>query len=430
MKFTDSSLKALTLKAGQKDRIVFDDDPRQLGLRLTASGRMFFLVQKHDADTGKKVREPIGEYGEGLTIKDARKVARRIIGRIAGGEDLQATKVAKREAERVARAAEKAAKSEQALTLDVLIDTWGTRHLSQKRERYAAEAQRALRYAFAKHLKEPAVALTRAVIMRALDKLAGSGKGTTADRTKAYGRACYGWAVGREKVASNPFEGLPSFSEDRDRDRVLTDGEIVEIAAAATAMPYPWGPYYKLALLTPQRRDEVAGMRWSELSADRTLWTIPGERMKNGKPHDVHLSAPARTILDAIPRVVRRDLVFSTTGKTPVSGFSRAKANLDAAVVAERKKEAAEQGREPAPLVPWRLHDFRRTGVSTMAALGIDSIVADKILAHKPAKLKGVAAVYQRHEFAKERQMALEAWAAHVASIGQDRGNVVPMRRT
>lgn len=198
----------------------------------------------------------------------------------------------------------------------------------RRRERYAEEAQRALRYAFAEHLHQPAVRLLRADVVKVLDTLAVSGKGTTADRTKACGRACYGWAIGREMLAASPFEGLSAFSDAVSRDRVLTDGELIEIAAAATAMPYPWGPFYRTALLTLQRRDEVAGMRQSELSADLTLWTIPGAWMKNGKPHDVQLSEPARAILRSIPRVAKRDLVFTTTDKTPISGFSRAKTAL------------------------------------------------------------------------------------------------------
>ena len=70
-----------------------------------------------------------------------------------------------------------------------------------------------------------------------------------------------------------------------------------------------------------------------------------------------------------------------------------------------------------APLVPWRLHDIRRTGVSTLARLGVNSIVADKLLGHQAAKLRGVAAVYQRHDFADERARALETWAAHVLAL-------------
>ena len=75
---------------------------------------------------------------------------------------------------------------------------------------------------------------------------------------------------------------------------------------------------------------------------------------------------------------------------------------------------AQRAGRKITKQVPWRLHDIRRTGVSKLAALGIDSIVADKLLAHKAGKLHGTAAVYQRHDFAAEQARALDVWAAHV----------------
>jgi integrase len=146
-------------------------------------------------------------------------------------------------------------------------------------------------------------------------------------------------------------------------------------------------------------------MRWSELSPDLGLWTIPAERMKNRKPHDIHLSEPARAVLRSIPRIEGQDFVFTTTGKGPVSGFSRARRLLDAKITASR---------DGAPLASWRLHDFRRSGVTRLAGMGFDSIVVDKLLAHKPARLKGVAAVYQRHEFMDERRRAQEAWAAHL----------------
>src|SRR5207248_7852039 len=108
---------------------------------------------------------------------------------------------------------------------------------------------------------------------------------------------------------------------------------------------------------------------------------------------------------------------------TPISGFSKAKATLDAAIIEARSTVKARG--KPEPLAEWVTHDLRRTGVSTLAGLGFDSIVADKILAHQPAKLLGVAAVYQRHDFARERASALDAWAAHVT--GMDSGNVVSL---
>jgi hypothetical protein len=132
-------------------------------------------------------------------------------------------------------------------------------------------------------------------------------------------------------------------------------------------------------------------------------------------------------ILRSIPQTEGCDLVFTTTGRTPISGFSQGKRYLNAAIEKARAASAAESTREPAPLVPWRLHDLRRTGVTTLAALGFDSIVVDKLLAHQPAKLRGVAGVYQRHDFARERAAALDAWAAHV--LGIEANNVVRLSR-
>jgi integrase len=236
-----------------------------------------------------------------------------------------------------------------------------------------------------------------------------------ASRTLAYARACFSWAEKRQKVPFNPFEGLPASPATAARDRVLTDAELGWVWATADGLAYPWGPFFKLAILTLQRREEVAGMRWSEISSDLWLWTVPGGRMKNGKPHDVHLSESARAVLGTVPRLEGCDFVFSPTGRTPISGFSKAKAALDAAMAQTQAGAAGRLGPKPgAPLAPWRLHDLRRTGVSTLARLGFDSIVADKLLAHQPTKLVGVAAVYQRHDFANERARALDAWAAHV----------------
>jgi integrase len=206
----------------------------------------------------------------------------------------------------------------------------------------------------------------------------------------------------------------------------LSDDELSEVWEVAGTLGYPWGAFFRLAMLTLQRREEIAAMRWSEVNLDKRLWTIPGARMKNGKAHDIHLSDAALAVLRDVPRVTGCDFVLSTTGKTPVSGFSKAKTALDAAIAKARAEAAATLKGKPEPLAEWRTHDLRRSGVSTLARLGFDSIVADKILAHQPAKLLGVAAIYQRHDFARERATALDAWASHVT--GSVDSKVVPLR--
>jgi integrase len=163
-----------------------------------------------------------------------------------------------------------------------------------------------------------------------------------------------------------------------------------------------------LLLLTAQRREEVAALRWSELSADLSIWALPGSRAKNGRAHVVHLADPARAILASVPRIVGQDLVFSVTGTTAPSGFSKAKLALDAATAKETGAEIA----------GWRFHDFRRTAVTWLAGAGFPPHVADRLLNHVGGSIQGVAAIYQRSEFLAERKAALAAWGAHVLRCG------------
>ena len=417
--FTEKMVAALKLTGGQKDRLLFDEACRGLGLRVTASGAKVFICQWTDPATKAKVREKLGQWGS-LTVEQARAATRVRLGAVAKGIDVVGERRKRKEKAEMDR-------SEASLTLAALISEWAALHLTNRRETYRLEAQRAIKYAFRNFLNRPAARLTRADAVNALDLLVAAGKAPMAARTLAYARAAYAWAEKRGKVPANPFQGLPISASSESRDRVLNDVELAEVWTAAATLPYPFGPFFQLAALTLQRRDEVAGMRWSEISDDFETWRIPGSRMKNAKPHDVHLAEPAREILRALPRTENSDLIFTTTGKTPVSGFSKAKLSLDAVIGEARSHDAKAGGTKVKAHEPWRLHDLRRTGVSTLARLGFDSIVVDKLLAHQPAKLTGVAAVYQRHGFGKERAAALEAWATHV--VGRNAGlNVVELR--
>ncbi|HWZ69544.1 MAG TPA: tyrosine-type recombinase/integrase [Stellaceae bacterium] len=432
-KLTDRFLAGLKVEPGRKDRMVFDSVSPGLGVRLTAKGTRTFICQWTDPATRRKVREPIGVWGN-ITIDKAREAVQIRLGEVAKGVDPKA--------ERMRRRAE-AERAEAALTFQALMEEWTALHLAHRRPRYAAEAVRAIRRGLPDLIRRPAVQISRADAVNALDQIVKSGKAITAGRTMAYARACFAWGKRRATVPENPFANLPISAGTTERERVLSDTEVAEVWAAADRLAYPFGPFFKLAILTLQRREEVAGMRWSEVADDMSHWTLPGSRMKNGRPHDVHLSEAARAILRALPRVDGCDFVFSTTSQrataaeaelkgnrrrepTPISGFSQGKRYLDAAIEKARAEAAVETGRKPSTRVPWRLHDLRRTGVTTLAALGFDSIVVDKLLAHQPAKLRGVAGVYQRHDFARERASALEAWAAHILGVGAS--NVVRLQ--
>ena len=189
----------------------------------------------------------------------------------------------------------------------MLIEDWNRLHLAGRRPSYAAEAVRALHYAFADHLDDAAEDLDRAAVVRALDGLTrrrrrkdGGGaqkpKGAAmTGRTAAYGRAAFAWALKRGAVRANPFADLAVDKSIAKRERVLSDTEIAEIWNAAGSAASPYGTIIRLLILTGQRRGEVAGMAWDELSDDLATWTLPGERTKNGVAHQC-LSVHGRAI--------------------------------------------------------------------------------------------------------------------------------------
>ena len=84
---------------------------------------------------------------------------------------------------------------------------------------------------------------------------------------------------------------------------------------------WPFGAAVQLLILTGARRSEIDHLRWSEIDGDTIR--LKGERTKNGEPHTIPLSKPALEILAKLPRIAGSDLVFTTNGKTPISGWSK-----------------------------------------------------------------------------------------------------------
>ena len=205
---------------------------------------------------------------------------------------------------------------------------------------------RALHHAFAEHLDDAAEDLDRPSVVRALDALTRRRKrkdGEGADkargaamigRTAAYGRAAFTWAVKRGSVSANPFAALPVVKSTAKRERVLSDAEVAEIWQAAGEASVPFGPIIRLLILTGQRRGEVAGMTWRELSDDLTIWSLPADRTKNGIAHNVPLSTPACSLLKnficagAGERDASSKLVFPGVAGTPFAGWSKPKWHL------------------------------------------------------------------------------------------------------
>jgi integrase len=409
VKLTQRKIDTLECPPGKKDALVFDDEQAGLGVRVTASGGKRFLAQYSYA--GAKRRIPLGSCSA-ISLAAARDAVRAILGDVAKGRDPAADrKEAAQEARRKA--------THDALTLGALLGQWETLRLADKRERYAVEAVRALRYAFAKHLTAPAGYLDRSAVVRVLDGLTKDGKAAMASRTAAYGRACYHWAVKRGSLASNPFQHLP-LAPIAKRERVLAKHEMHAVWEA-TRGTGSFNAIVRMLMLTGQRREEVTAMTWDEIAPDLSTWTIPASRAKNGIAHIVPLSEQAQAILRAAPRIEREataepELVFPGQ-RGPFRGFSKSKEALDG----------------DSGVKNWRLHDLRRTMATGLQKLGVRLEVTEAVLNHISGSRAGIVGVYQRHEWADEKRAALIAWGEHVAAIVEGResgGNVTPLRRS
>jgi integrase len=244
-------------------------------------------------------------------------------------------------------------------------------------------------------------------VLDLLDGVVDRGGGLTANRVLAAIRKLFNWAVDRGIIETSPVAGVKAPLAEQSRDRVLSDEELRSLWLACDKQGYPWGAFTKLLMLTGQRRTEVAGMTWAEIDLDKKEWNLPAHRTKNGEAHTVPLSEPALEVIKGLTRV-KGDYLFTVTGDSYVTGFSRAKADLSAPN-SER----------------WTFHDLRRTTASGMARLGIALPVIEKLLNHTSGSFAGIVGVYQRHSFADEKRSALEAWSRFVLSLQQPSENVV-----
>ena len=135
---------------------------------------------------------------------------------------------------------------------------------------------------------------------------------------------------------------------------------------------------------------------------------IAPSRAKNNVEHLVPLSSAALELIESLPLIAGGDYLFTTNGKAPISGFSKWKARLDAAIT---------DINGGMPIAHWTLHDLRRTFSSGWARLRIPTEITEKAINHTSGSFGGVVGVYNVHEYEAERREAMDAWARHVLSL-------------
>jgi integrase len=403
------------IQAGKARREVLDGGCPGLYLVVQPSGVKSWVVRyrrKGRERASRSFKRTLGRASD-LTLAEARDAARDVLKQVRKGED-----------PRDAKAREGGATVATVVEEWLLRDPGPRRRKRPKRERTVREVRRLFEVELARWRDRPVDAVTEAEWQKLVDRVADRSE-SRAVKLHAYLHRMLRWAASRKLVPTNTMAGVQRPALPASRDRVLTDDELGLAWRAAGDLRLPFGPAIQLLALTAARRDEILSLRWSEVDLAKAEVRLSGDRTKSGEARTIPLSDAAVGILKSVPRLVtagengeksESDFVFTTTGRTAASGFSRAKRRIDATVVERAAAEARKAKREPVRVAPWRLHDLRRTAATGMQRLGQRLEVIEAVLGHVGGSRAGIVGVYQRHAFDDEKRAALALWAEHVVS--------------
>jgi len=416
---TDPGIRKMR-KAPKGKRIEkFDAIAPGLSLRVTERGAKSWSVYYRFG--GKHQRFTIGSW-PAIGVADAREQAGQITNQAKSGVDPK----------QVRARATAATQAETCKTFEAVAQSYIKRECSKLKR--GKEYEAAIRREFIPRWGAyPMTDLRRLHLTDLTDELLDADKPGAAHRAHEITKRIFNWAVERGEIEASPFATMKPPVCKVMRDRVLKRHEIEALWKTWGVMGYPFGPLSKLLLVTAQRLREVAMMEWCEIDLGNAIWIIPGSRTKNGHEMEVPLSSLAIEVIESLPKFTHGSYVFTTTsGKRPVSGFSKMKARTDVLFLKTRQEEARENGQDPVaikPLEPWRLHDLRRTCRTGLAELGVPEVIAEKVLNHSPRNV--LTKIYNRHEYADEKKAALERWALRLREITEPPpANVVPLAPT
>src|SRR4051794_14573105 len=357
-----------------------------LVVRVTDRGHKSFALRcRYPSHPDNPTRRALGDYGA-LSLDDARQKARRWLELIGKGID-----------PKVEEARQKAeAQRRQVNTFSAVAADFLQRHGAKLAK--SKEIERILDTEFVKRWgARPATEILPEEVAAAIRAIVNRGARYQAHNAFALLRLLYRWAIGTGEYGINasPVERLQPgklIGKLELRDRVLKDDELRRVWSAAGEMGYPYGPLFRLLILTGLREREVANASWAEFDLRNRLWTIPASRMKGDRAHEIPLADRALELVKALPRFTAGGFLFSTTaGAKPVNGFSKAKARIDRLSGVE----------------DWKIHDLRRTMRTHLSALPVQDLVRELVIAHaKP----GLHKIYDRHAYQAEKRECLELW--------------------
>lgn len=401
MEFTKDSIAALALPADKSDLIQFDDDLPGFGIRLRAGGKRVWIVQYRAQ--GRQRRETLGDVRR-IDLKAARTSAKKRFAEVTLGGDPQKDKID--------------AKARAAVTVGPLTE----RYLALKKPIVRANTYVA-DHRYLTNYWKPLHGLSvdrvdRRLVAARLGEIVDEHGVTAAARARQSLSGFFSWLIGEGIAHENPVIGTNNpMAETRSRDRVLTDSELRTIWQACRDDDF--GRIVRLLMLTAARRDEIGGLRRSELELERGLLNIPGSRTKNHHALQLTLPPAAISILESVPRREGRDFVFGTSGGA-FSAWSYSTLAIGVRIAEMRG----------GPIAAWRIHDIRRTVATGMAELGVQPHIIEAVINHRSGHKAGVAGIYNRATYEPEIQRALALWADHLLAIVENReSNVTALKR-
>ena len=421
-RISKKAVEAVPLPVGTARNYLWDDTLKGFGVMVTSKGARSYLVQYQMGGRGAATRRAtIGRHGSPWTAEKARDRAADLLEMVRRGVD-----PVDHDRQKRAAAADGKAEAER-LAFDKYVELFSKYYLDANKLRSAEDIKSVFRRDLTSAFKSrPINALTRNEIARRLDEIGERSKSASLKAHK-WLKKMLSWAEDRGDIASSVMEKMPPPAKDGKRDRVLKGEELKAVWLASDKLREPFGPFLKTLLLTGQRLREVAGMNWSEINLDKAEWIIPAARSKNDRDHLCPLSPQVIDMLKArFPdKKKRKGLIFTTTGETPISGFSKAKAALDREV---GTLLATGEGFDLKALQPWVFHDLRRSFSTGAQSMGFAMEVVEACLNHVSGKRGGLASIYQLYEYQAEKTAVANAWGRHLeALIASQENKIVPI---